>query len=86
MNDCWRRYVPVEKRVLRRLLDLAALYPNNDGRPVIALTQEGIAEMAGVTWATVNQMLREEGRPGTIELLRGRLHVLDLAALERRGP
>jgi CRP-like cAMP-binding protein len=78
-------YVPVEKRVLRRLLDLAALYPSDDGRPVISLTQEGIAEMAGARRSTVNQMLREEERRGTIELLRGRTRVLDLTALERRA-
>jgi CRP/FNR family cyclic AMP-dependent transcriptional regulator len=78
-------YLPVDKRVLRRLLELAAMYPSGDGRPVIALTQEGIAEMAGATRSTVNQILREEERRGTIELLRGRTRVLDFAALERRA-
>ena len=41
--------------------------------------------MAGATRSTVNQMLHEEERRGTIELLRGRTRVLDLAALERRA-
>jgi CRP-like cAMP-binding protein len=76
-------YVPVEKRVLRRLLELAELYPSADGSPVIALTQEAIAELAGASRATVNQVLREEERRGTIELQRGKTRLVDLAALAR---
>jgi CRP-like cAMP-binding protein len=40
-------YVPVEKRVLRRLVELAALYTDQDGNAMIALTQEAVAELAG---------------------------------------
>jgi CRP/FNR family transcriptional regulator, cyclic AMP receptor protein len=78
-------YVPVEKRVCRRLLELAALYPSPDEKPVIALTQETIAELAGAARATVNQVLRDEERRGTIELRRGKTRVLDLEALRRRA-
>jgi CRP-like cAMP-binding protein len=78
-------YVPVDKRVLRRLLELAELYPSEDGSPVIALTQEAVAELAGASRATVNQVLREEEKRGTIELLRGRTKVLDLEALTQRS-
>jgi CRP/FNR family cyclic AMP-dependent transcriptional regulator len=77
-------YLPVEKRVIRRLVDLAALYPADNGQPVITLTQEAIAELAGASRATVNQILRGEEERGTIELLRGRTRILDLDALRKR--
>jgi CRP/FNR family transcriptional regulator, cyclic AMP receptor protein len=78
-------YVPVEKRVRRRLIELAPLYPAEDGRPTIALTQEMLAELAGASRATVNQLLRDEEKRGSIELLRGRTRLLDLDALTRRS-
>ena len=49
-------YVPVEKRVRRRLLELATLYGGEP--PSIRLTQETISELAGATRPTVNQVLR----------------------------
>ena len=51
-------YVPVERRVLRRLAELSALYAGRDS--MIPLTQEQLAEMAGTSRATVNRVLREE--------------------------
>jgi CRP-like cAMP-binding protein len=78
-------YVPVERRVLRRLVELAALYRRGDGEVEIALTQEAIAELAGASRATVNQILRDEERRGTIELLRGRTRILDLETLQKRA-
>jgi CRP-like cAMP-binding protein len=78
-------YVPVERRVLRRLVELARLYPSEHGAALITLTQEALAELAGASRATVNQVLREEEKRGTIELRRRRTRVLDLAALERRA-
>jgi CRP/FNR family transcriptional regulator, cyclic AMP receptor protein len=78
-------YLPVEKRVLRRLVELARLYPAEDGRPLIALTQETLAELAGASRATVNQVLGEEQKRGSIELRRGTTRLLDVPALERRA-
>jgi CRP-like cAMP-binding protein len=78
-------YVPVERRVLRRLIELARLYPPSNGPPLIVLTQETIAELAGATRATVNQVLGAEQKRGNIELLRGRIRLLNLEALERRA-
>jgi CRP/FNR family transcriptional regulator, cyclic AMP receptor protein len=77
-------YVPVEKRVRRRLVELSELYGGADGT-VIQLTQETIAELAGASRPTINQVLRDEERRGTIELSRGRIRVLDVAELGRRG-
>lgn len=78
-------YVPVERRVLRRLVELAAAYPGADEVPEIALTQEAIAELAGAARPTVNRVLREEAERGAVELLRGRVRVLDLDALRARA-
>jgi CRP-like cAMP-binding protein len=52
---------------------------------VIPLTQEVLAEMAGSTRQTVNQVLREEQERGTVELRRGKTVVLDAAELARRA-
>jgi CRP/FNR family transcriptional regulator, cyclic AMP receptor protein len=76
-------YVPVERRVLRRLVELGQAYA--DGSGVIPLTQEVLAEMAGTTRATVNQVLRAEQERGTVELGRGRTVVLDHDELARRA-
>jgi CRP-like cAMP-binding protein len=78
-------FLPVEKRVRRRLVELAELYPGDGGRPSIRLTQEAIAELAGASRATVNQVLRDEEKRGALELTRGRTLIVDLAALERRA-
>lgn len=69
-------YVPAERRVLRRLLEL--------GSPVV-LTQEELAQLAGTSRATVNRVLRDEEKRGTVELTRGRITVTDPAALGRRA-
>ena len=73
-------YIPVERRILRRLVELADLYGGE-----IALTQEALAELAGTSRATANQVLREEEKRGTIELLRGRTRIRDLGALQARA-
>jgi len=78
-------YVSAEKRTLRRLVELAELYRSAGGEIVITLTQESIAELAGVARPTVNQVLREEEKRGTLELERGRTRVLDLDELARRA-
>jgi CRP/FNR family cyclic AMP-dependent transcriptional regulator len=74
-------YAPAEKRILRRLLDVARVYP--DG--AVRLTQEGLASLAGTSRATVNRVLREEARRGTLELQRGVCRISDAAALARRA-
>lgn len=78
-------YVPVERRVLRRLFELMTVYPARDGEQWIPLTQEVLAELAGTSRATVNRVLNEEQKRGTLELRRGRTLVRDLDALARRA-
>jgi CRP/FNR family transcriptional regulator, cyclic AMP receptor protein len=78
-------YVPVERRVLRRLVELAAIYPTGDEGTLIPLTQEVIAELAGTSRATVNRVLNEEQQRGTVELRRGKTVVLDADGVARRA-
>lgn len=75
-------YVPADKRVLRRLLELGEVY--GAGEPV-PLTQEDLAGLAGTSRATVNRVLREEESRGAVALARGRTTVLDAEALRRRA-
>jgi len=76
-------YVAVERRVLRRLVELTASYEQRDGE--IPLTQEQLAELAGTSRATVNKVLRDEQRRGSLELHRGRTIVRNRDDLARRA-
>jgi CRP/FNR family cyclic AMP-dependent transcriptional regulator len=78
-------YVPADKRVLRRLLELGRLYGDGGGPAIVPLTQEDLAGLAGTSRATVNRVLREEEARGSVKLGRGRTTVLDADALARRG-
>lgn len=73
-------YVDAETRVRRRLSELTGTY----GSDVVPLTQEDLAAMAGTSRATVNRVLREEEKRGTVALQRGRTTVLDPDELDRR--
>jgi CRP-like cAMP-binding protein len=78
-------YVPADKRVIRRMAQLAALY--DDGSAVISVPvrQEDIASMAGTTRPTANRVLMSLQADGLLTLARGRTDVLDLPGLERRA-
>jgi CRP/FNR family cyclic AMP-dependent transcriptional regulator len=78
-------YVPAEKRVLRRLVELAQLYGTGEGEVVILLTQEELAGLAGTSRATVNQVLRALEDKGTVELKRGKTIITNSAALASRS-
>jgi CRP/FNR family transcriptional regulator, cyclic AMP receptor protein len=79
-------YVPVERRLLRRLSELARLYGHDaDGHVEIPLTQEQLAGLAGSSRATVNTVLRDAERRGLVELRRGATRVLDPDELARRA-
>ena len=79
-------YVSSDRRVLRRLLELAALYgPPNAAEVTIPLRQDDLAGLAGTSRATVNRVLRQEETRGSVVLARGKMTVTDRAALERRG-
>lgn len=78
-------YVPADRRVLRRVLELAELYGPGSEHAVVPLTQEDIAGLAGTSRGTVNRVLREEERRGNVELHRGKTVVLELEKLARRA-
>ena len=78
-------YVPAERRVLRRVIELAQLYHDPGGAVDIPLTQETIAEMAGTSRATTNAVLGEAQTRGLVELSRGSIRVVDAEGLARRA-
>lgn len=73
-------YESAETRVVRRLVDLDLIY---DG--VIPLTQDSVASMAGTTRPTANGVLRALEADQVLALRRGRIEVLDRAALTARS-
>jgi len=77
-------HVDADTRVRRRLCELGETYRDGDDVPVVPLTQDDLAAMAGASRATVNRVLREEEKRGAVVLRRGRVTLLDIAELERR--
>ncbi len=78
-------YLDSETRVRWSLGRLAESYATaGDAPTLVPLTQEQIAELAGAARATVNRVLKDEEQRGTVELLRGKVRIVDPAALERR--
>jgi CRP-like cAMP-binding protein len=76
-------YDGLERRVHRRLTELAEMYDDGRGDPVVVpLTQEAIAELVGGTRPSVNQVLQKLVAEGVVELGRGRVTVLDRDRLE----
>jgi CRP-like cAMP-binding protein len=71
--------------VLRRLVELSRIYGDDNAPRALPLTQEELAEFAGASRGTVNRVLREEQRRGTLELARGSTIVRDAEALRKRA-
>jgi CRP-like cAMP-binding protein len=78
-------YDPADRRVVRRLAELAALYDDGAAPIVIRLRQDDLATMAGTTRSTTNRVLQQLVDAGVVGLRRGRLEVLDLGALRKRA-
>lgn len=81
-------YVSADTRVRHRLVELAGLYADGDdavATVTIPLTQEDVASLAGTSRATVNRVLGEEKDAGTVEVRRGKVAVVDCAALAERA-
>jgi CRP/FNR family transcriptional regulator, cyclic AMP receptor protein len=79
-------YLPVERRLLRRLSELSQLYQGGANDIVdIPLTQEELAELAGTSRATVNAVLGDAQTRGLVELRRGKVRIVDLAGLAARA-
>jgi CRP-like cAMP-binding protein len=78
-------YVPAERRVLRRLLDLCQMYGGDGEQIVIPVTQETLASLAGTTRPTANQVLGRLAARQLVEVSRGQIAVLNRGELQRRA-
>ena len=80
-------HVPVERRVVRRLEALCELFSSTGtpGTCVVPITQDDLADLAGTTRPTTNRVLKTLEADGVVALRRGRLEVVDLEELRRRG-
>jgi CRP/FNR family cyclic AMP-dependent transcriptional regulator len=77
-------YLPVEQRVIRRLLEVAELYDLDDGQ-AIPISQADIAALAGAARQTTNRVLAAAQTAGAIRLRRGSIEILDINALQKRA-
>ena len=83
-------FVDADRRVCRRLADLAAMSAGETAPFAIVLTQDDLASMAGTTRPTTNRALKALASDGLITLTRGKIVInepqrLDLLAYGR-GP
>jgi CRP/FNR family transcriptional regulator, cyclic AMP receptor protein len=78
-------YVPAERRVLRRLLDLCQLYAGDGQHVVIPVTQDMLASLAGTTRPTANQVLGRLAASQLVEVSRGQILVLNRTELRQRA-
>ena len=78
-------YVGLDRRLYRRLLELAEVYADGAATAVVPLTQEQLADLVGGTRPTVNQVLQRLQAQQVIEIGRGRLTVFDAPALRRKA-
>lgn len=78
-------YLPADKRLWRRLVELADTYGEGQGPAIVPLTQEELAQLVGVTRPTANRLLRDGEEAGAIVLTRGRITVTDRSWIARRG-
>jgi CRP/FNR family transcriptional regulator, cyclic AMP receptor protein len=74
-------HLPAEERIRRRLHALAQVYDRGAQVIQVDLTQGELAQLAGTTRPTLNRVLRDEERRGTLRLGRGRIVILDRAQL-----
>jgi CRP-like cAMP-binding protein len=78
-------YLPVGKRVLRRLLEVADKYGDGATATLIPLTQEDLAGLAGTTRPSANKVLRSAQEAGLLSMSRGQVRILDLEGLIRQA-
>jgi CRP-like cAMP-binding protein len=77
-------YLPVDRRIVRRLSELTDLYGHGQEHVQIPLTPDELAGLSGTTRPIVNQVLKGLEAAGLLELQRGRTIVIDPAALAAR--
>ena len=67
----------VDRRVYRRLLELARSYGVSDGTATIPLSQTQLADLVGATRPSVNQVLQRLAEHRVVRLGRSRIEVVD---------
>jgi CRP/FNR family transcriptional regulator, cyclic AMP receptor protein len=77
-------YESLDRRVYRRLVELAQSYGVREGRATIPLSQTQLADLVGATRPSVNQVLQRLAGQGVVRLGRGQVEVLDVVVLARR--
>ncbi len=79
------RYLDLPQRLYAALIDLGDLFGDGAGNPVIPLTQDQLADMAGGTRPSINQVLQQLAAEGIVMVGRGKVKVLDSEALARKA-
>jgi CRP/FNR family cyclic AMP-dependent transcriptional regulator len=77
-------YLPAETRVLRCVDRLRQMFAAGS-ESSIPLTQNDVAEMAGVTRSTANRVLRHAQETGLIRISRAHIDVCDVSGLRRKA-
>jgi CRP-like cAMP-binding protein len=78
-------YLPVDRRVVRRLAELTAMYDEGTTPVVIPLRQDDVASLVGATRPTINRVLQQLVDDGLLTLSRGRIEIRDPDGLVRRA-
>jgi CRP-like cAMP-binding protein len=78
-------YYPADRRVVRRLAELADLYDEGTSPIVIGLRQDDLATIAGTTRPTTNRVIQQLVSAGVVQVRRGRIEVHDAQSLRKRA-
>jgi CRP/FNR family transcriptional regulator, cyclic AMP receptor protein len=78
-------YVPADRRVLRRLLDVVDLFRRDAEGLVVTLTQDNLASLAGTARPTVNRVLKQAEQAGLVSVGRGHVTILNYEGLVRKA-
>lgn len=78
-------HLPVDRRIARRLLETGRHFSKGVLPVVVPLTQEDVAQLAGATRPTTNQVLKRYEADGVLRLARGRVEIHDVAGLRERA-
>lgn len=78
-------HLPVDRRIARRLLEVGRHFSKGVLPVVVPLTQDDVAQLAGATRPTTNQVLKRLEADGVLRLSRGRVEILDVPGLRERA-
>jgi CRP-like cAMP-binding protein len=78
-------FLSVDRRIARRIWQIAELYGGRVAGTKVPLTQQDIADLVGATRPTVNQSLSKLADRGAIQLNRGSVTIANPKELQRRA-